>query len=757
MYSSQSMMVGQKERYAVYSNLKPMAGSQGQVYFGQNLSTSQEVAIKLCVLDDNEKHFLTLYMEKKSQKTPQNLVNIFEFYQQGQNNQFIIIMERANCGDLQTFLKNSDYLKKIPNTKNTRIQFMKDIATGVKELHEMGIIHRDIKPENILVFSSAPNQYTCKICDFGLAKKADNAKTQQIGTPYYMAPELLQQEDSYTNSVDIWALGCLFYEILAEKTLFNGKSIYDLMISITQSTNQGLEQRINQGLVDCDIQNITELIQKMVKKESGNRINIKEVMTYIYSFKGIQLKIMDKPINQGNLEQQQTVPINQISRIKLRNNYQTSQQTKSIEVTQEPIQQDDQKLVIEQQCIQDCNVKEQQHANQFFFNPQNDQQQNINAPMDPCLEKVPKQKDEIDCNFQQVQDSEQQQNNNFDHYQANQAIQAIQANQANQANYDYDECCQQSKNIDLQLQGKLNKEVTLKVFDNKYSKEQNYFKDIKNIENYDEKNYKTSVMHIEFEIIKFIMDNYDDDIDFDDPQVIQKIKTSGLQNMTYEELIASKNQRLKDFYESGTKLVTVNSLFIQQEASLRHWLIQKKARHLIDFDDKERNQLKQYFNSLDQDGSKSIGIDELEEPLISLGIAESRDDVSKLVYSVDNDGQIYFKEFLEIIKNKKGDPKNSKETMVIDFFKGNHLYDLDMINGRLGQGSNQPINKNLPFSLIISTIRRQKLMDALMANDNKRKEDGEKVMKAYGKLVSQRKVQKNTDSQSSSSKRSSYK
>ena len=59
-----------------------------------------------------------------------------------------------------------------------------------------------------------------------------------------------------------------------------------------------------------------------------------------------------------------------------------------------------------------------------------------------------------------------------------------------------------------------------------------------------------------------------------------------------------------------------------------------------------------------------------------------------------------------------------------------------MINGRLGQGSNQPINKNLPFSLIISTIRRQKLMDALMANDNKRKEDGEKVMKAYGKLVS---------------------
>lgn len=72
---------------------------------------------------------------------------------------------------------------------------------------------------------------------------------------------------------------------------------------------------------------------------------------------------------------------------------------------------------------------------------------------------------------------------------------------------------------------------------------------------------------------------------------------------------------------------------------------------------------------------ESIGIDELEEPLISLGIAESREDVKKLIYTVDDDGFIEFKEFLEIIKNKNGDGKsNSKETMVIDFFKGNYNF-----------------------------------------------------------------------------------
>ena len=52
-----------------------------------------------------------------------------------------------------------------------------------------------------------------------------------------MAPEILLLDESYTNSVDIWALGCLFYEILSEKTLFNGSTIYELMKSITSSSN----------------------------------------------------------------------------------------------------------------------------------------------------------------------------------------------------------------------------------------------------------------------------------------------------------------------------------------------------------------------------------------------------------------------------------------------------------------------------------------------------------------------------------------
>ena len=75
--------------------------------------------------------------------------------------------------------------------------------------------------------------------------------------------------------------------------------------------------------------------------------------------------------------------------------------------------------------------------------------------------------------------------------------------------------------------------------------------------------------------------------------------------------------------------------------------------------------MKKYFNSLDDDGSGEIDIQELENPLISLGIAETRDDVIKIIESVTEEGEreINFTDFLSIIKSSK-DSENSV------FFKG---------------------------------------------------------------------------------------
>ena len=59
------------------------------------------------------------------------------------------------------------------------------------------------------------------------------------------------------------------------------------------------------------------------------------------------------------------------------------------------------------------------------------------------------------------------------------------------------------------------------------------------------------------------------------------------------------------------------------------------------------------FKELDDDGSQAIGVEELEDPLIALGLADSRKQVENIVYSIDDDGNIEFDEFLKLVKGKK--------------------------------------------------------------------------------------------------------
>jgi Ca2+-binding EF-hand superfamily protein len=94
-------------------------------------------------------------------------------------------------------------------------------------------------------------------------------------------------------------------------------------------------------------------------------------------------------------------------------------------------------------------------------------------------------------------------------------------------------------------------------------------------------------------------------------------------------------------------------MIFQPESELRHWLSKHGKNKFIDFRDEELIKLRNYFKDLDEDGSGSIGIEELEKPLISLGLCTTREDVKKIMEKVDEDksGQIEFNEFLHIIKS----------------------------------------------------------------------------------------------------------
>lgn len=89
---------------------------------------------------------------------------------------------------------------------------MEKMFRAVNHCHASGVVHRDIKPENIMI--GYDNEI--KLIDFGLSEKVIDKNqhfTSVAGTPYYMAPEVLDED--YTFKCDIWSLGVLMYILLS--------------------------------------------------------------------------------------------------------------------------------------------------------------------------------------------------------------------------------------------------------------------------------------------------------------------------------------------------------------------------------------------------------------------------------------------------------------------------------------------------------------------------------------------------------------
>jgi serine/threonine-protein kinase len=97
------------------------------------------------------------------------------------------------------------------------------LGRGLDALHERGVLHRDIKPSNVLLEADG----TAALADFGLARAPDSTRLtrdgQLLGTPYYLAPELIEGREA-SRATDVYALGCLLYECLAGRPPFTGST-----------------------------------------------------------------------------------------------------------------------------------------------------------------------------------------------------------------------------------------------------------------------------------------------------------------------------------------------------------------------------------------------------------------------------------------------------------------------------------------------------------------------------------------------------
>jgi calcium-dependent protein kinase len=156
---------------------------------------------------------------------------------------------------------------------------MRQVMAAVVYMHEKGVCHRDLKPENFLFLSNAPiHNNALKLIDFGLSRtfEAGTAKFwTKIGTPYYVAPQVLQ--GCYDELVDVWSAGVLMYVLLCGYPPFMGDNDKE----ITEAVLRG---RFEFTPEDWDMisEDAKELIAWMLAFRPEHRSSAKEVLDHVW-------------------------------------------------------------------------------------------------------------------------------------------------------------------------------------------------------------------------------------------------------------------------------------------------------------------------------------------------------------------------------------------------------------------------------------------------------------------------------------------
>ncbi|KAJ0408632.1 hypothetical protein P43SY_008979 [Pythium insidiosum] len=156
-----------------------------------------------------------------------NVVHLHDVFVDPREKTLALVFEYADH-DLHDIIVQS---KQKPLSEYTRKSLMYQILKGVDYMHDAWIMHRDMKPQNILVVGHGRKRGQVKLADFGLARlykepiKALSDVERVVVTLWYRAPELLLGAKHYTKAVDMWAVGCIFAEIVNARELFCGKEV----------------------------------------------------------------------------------------------------------------------------------------------------------------------------------------------------------------------------------------------------------------------------------------------------------------------------------------------------------------------------------------------------------------------------------------------------------------------------------------------------------------------------------------------------
>lgn len=192
-------------------------GGYGIIYKARDVKTKNIVTIKQIkrkVLLSDEKIPKVILQEAqilKEFKGSNKIINLKDIYmgETGKNVYFVYDYYEYDVRNL--------ICQKNPLTYQQVKSYMKQMISALLTVHSKNYIHGDVKPENFLI--SSGNQI--KLIDFGLTKHINQKNKGTAGTYNYSAPELVSGNSDYGIEVDVWSLGCTFYELMTQKKLIS--------------------------------------------------------------------------------------------------------------------------------------------------------------------------------------------------------------------------------------------------------------------------------------------------------------------------------------------------------------------------------------------------------------------------------------------------------------------------------------------------------------------------------------------------------
>lgn len=221
-------------------------GGFGTVYKGLNTVTGDFVAVKSVALRSvsaAELEPLQLEIELLRMLNHPNIVKYVDTIKT--DDHLHIILEFVENGSLAQTIKKFG-----PFSEPLCAIYVSQVLEGLAYLHDQGVVHRDIKGANILTTKDG----LVKLADFGVAMSDSEKSNSVVGTPYWMAPEIIEMAGP-SSACDIWSVGCTVVELLTGKPPYFDLRPMTALFRIVQDDYpplpDGISPALREFLVEC--------------------------------------------------------------------------------------------------------------------------------------------------------------------------------------------------------------------------------------------------------------------------------------------------------------------------------------------------------------------------------------------------------------------------------------------------------------------------------------------------------------------------